>query len=127
MIAILLMLAAVQDKPLDCRDPVSQSDMTQCAARDFAVADAELNVQWKKAVAAARARDKVDPAEKGRLGHADALLEAQRAWIAWRDAHCRAEGYAMRGGSAEPMIVHGCKASLTRDRTAQLHDGLEGH
>lgn len=73
MIALLLMLAAA----LDCTDPISQSDMTLCAARDLAVADAELNAQWKKSIAAARARDTADPAGKGVLGYADAALFAK--------------------------------------------------
>ena len=56
---------------------------------------------------------------------ADALLKAQRSWIAFRDGHCETEGFKYRGGSIEPLIVHSCRATLTRQRTQQLNSLLE--
>ena len=53
-------------------------------------------------------------------GGAAALKEAQRAWISFRDKACEVEGYAMKGGSAEPLLVYGCMRQLTEDRTGQL-------
>jgi len=53
------------------------------------------------------------------------LLEAQRAWLVYRDAQCRLEGYSLLGGSAQPMIVSGCLAMLTRQRTQELRDLVE--
>jgi uncharacterized protein YecT (DUF1311 family) len=49
-----------------------------------------------------------------------ALREAQRAWITFRDKACEAEGFAMRGGSAEPLLVYGCMRQLTEERTGHL-------
>jgi uncharacterized protein YecT (DUF1311 family) len=48
------------------------------------------------------------------------LREAQRAWIRFRDLECDFEGYEMRGGSGEPLLVLGCKALLTRKRAERL-------
>jgi uncharacterized protein YecT (DUF1311 family) len=53
-------------------------------------------------------------------GAAKALKTAQRAWITFRDAACEAEAYAMQGGSAQPLLVFGCRARLTRARTEDL-------
>ena len=60
-----------------------------------------------------------------RPGYFDTLLAGQRAWLTYRDQHCRSEGYTMRGGSAEPMVASQCKAKLTRARTEQLKDLMQ--
>ena len=113
-LAILLIAAP------SCEAAMTQAEMNRCAADDFAMADLDLNAQWKVTAAVMRAQDAArDPADK-RPGYYAALLAAQRAWLAYRDAHCVSEGYIMRGGSAEAMMIAGCKATLSRARTDQL-------
>jgi uncharacterized protein YecT (DUF1311 family) len=102
-----------------------QSDMNQCAYRDYLIADAAMNAQWKFTSAKAK-EDDADFAASGsaefdtREGHFATLLEAQRGWLRYRDAHCRLEGYSARGGSLEPLLSAFCKANLTRQRTEEL-------
>jgi uncharacterized protein YecT (DUF1311 family) len=48
------------------------------------------------------------------------LREAQRAWVSFRDAQCRLESFEARGGSMQPMLDSGCRAAVTRARTAEL-------
>ncbi|MBL4927713.1 DUF1311 domain-containing protein [Tabrizicola sp. KVB23] len=97
---------------------MAQSDLNICAVQDWQVADDQLNAVWPKVLAALKAADAELPAEL--KGGEKALREAQRAWITFRDAECKAEGYPMRGGSAEPLLVYGCMAALTRERTETL-------
>ena len=113
-----------------CKSPVTQMDMNICSDRDFQAADRELNAQWSLTTAQMRDLDS-EPRPSGdrRSGYFDQLRAAQRLWISFRDAHCASEGYQARGGSMEPMLVSGCRATLTRARTLQLRelaDGLEG-
>ena len=49
-----------------------------------------------------------------------ALLASQRAWISYRDAQCELEGFSMRGGTAEPLMVSSCLETLTKQRTEEL-------
>lgn len=107
-----------------------QQAINQCAYRDYLIADAELNLQWKITSAAMTARDAEFSVSASaefdkREGHFESLLEAQRAWLRYRDAHCRLDGYTARGGSMEPMIDLFCKTHLTRARTEQLMDLVE--
>jgi uncharacterized protein YecT (DUF1311 family) len=123
MMLLLALLAAGAEPPPACSDPQTQSEINLCAAEDARQADAELNRQWAATAAAMKALDEGGyAAQDGRPGYHQALLDAQRAWIRFRDLQCRVEGYAMRGGSAESMMISGCLASLTRDRTRQLRD-----
>ncbi len=106
-----------------------QQAMNQCAYRDYMIADAELNTQWKIIVAVMKARDAEFATytieNDTRPGYFESLLEAQRAWLRYRDAHCRVGGYSARGGSMEPMLVAFCKTNLTRQRTEELKALIE--
>lgn len=127
--AIILFAAAlaVADEPhIDCDNAMTQRDMNLCSYRDYQQADRELNAQWKITADVQKRYDRDPHAVKdGRPGYFDTLLAAQRAWLSYRDTHCRSEGYSMRGGSAEPLVTNGCRATLTRARTAQLKDLAE--
>ncbi|MGQ0590400.1 MAG: lysozyme inhibitor LprI family protein [Sphingosinicella sp.] len=118
IIVLLSLLVSAQEPPLDCRDPQTQQDMNGCAARDFEQADRALNETWPRVLAYVRGQD--EDMDDGRPSGESRLREAQRAWIAFRDAHCTVDSYAMRGGSAEPLLYNGCRARITEARTAQL-------
>ncbi|OZA91988.1 MAG: urease [Erythrobacter sp. 34-65-8] len=130
MIVLPLLLAAqvAPEAPQwNCADPLVQQEMNYCAHQDFLVADAELNAQWKLVAEVMKQRDKDvgDMLDDGRPGYFQTLLDGQRAWLRYRDAHCASEGYLARGGSMEPMLVSFCKTSLTKARTAQLRELTE--
>jgi uncharacterized protein YecT (DUF1311 family) len=103
---------------LDCNNAQTQSDMNQCAGLDLAHADRALNTQWVLTRSAMVETDANQDA--GQKGAEKALLKAQRAWIDYRDGQCEAEGFSVRGGSMEPMVVASCKARLTELRTQEL-------
>ncbi|MEM6267546.1 MAG: lysozyme inhibitor LprI family protein [Pseudomonadota bacterium] len=110
----------------NCNDPQAQQEMNWCAARDYKAADDALNAQWTLTADRMKARDasltKYQPDGDGRPGYFETLLEAQRAWLTYRDAHCRADGFYARGGSLEPLLVATCKTALTKTRTDELRD-----
>src|SRR3546814_18030135 len=89
ILAMLLTLTAAPDPEVNCANPQYQVEMNFCAQQEYERADAALNVQWKKTSAAMKKRDR-DPyqSDDNRPGYMATLLEAQRAWIASRDAHC---------------------------------------
>ncbi|WP_246008502.1 lysozyme inhibitor LprI family protein [Afifella aestuarii] len=102
----------------ECADPQTQAEMNACAAQTFEEADAALNEAWPKVLEYYRALDA--ELSDDLKGAEEALLEAQRTWIVFRDAHCASVGFAARGGTMEPLLVTSCKADLTRERTDQL-------
>lgn len=134
LLSLLVLLAAPawagDGEDIDCSDMTNlpQQEMNYCAAKDYEAADAELNAVWKDAVAAAVQYDKdlKEMGDDGRPGYEDTLRKAQRAWITYRDAWCDYEGFEARGGTLEPLLIAGCLADLTRTRTKDLKDVLEG-
>jgi uncharacterized protein YecT (DUF1311 family) len=106
-----------------CESPQTQSAMNACAALDLARADDALNAQWALTAARMKELDGEVLREQDRQpGYHETLLDAQRAWLRFRDAHCLSESFMARGGSMQPMLDSGCKAALTNARTAQLRD-----
>ncbi|MGD9477496.1 lysozyme inhibitor LprI family protein [Shinella sp. G-2] len=128
-LAASVSFAAAQDETaLDCGASTAQPDLNDCAYRAYEAEDAALNAAYKKAMARAKALDTENtdpPLYADPIGAADALKNAQRAWIGYRDGHCVLAGFQARGGQAEPMLVSGCLADLTRKRTDELKEFLE--
>ena len=63
----------------------------------------------------------VDAGQTGEFfGAEDALRQAQRDWIKFRDGACKAEGFLFRGGTMEPLIIATCLTRLTQRRTSDL-------
>ena len=93
-----------------CTDPQTQTDMTLCAKADFDTADETLNRLYGEV----RERLAGDEARLTRL------RDAQRAWIAYRDADCAFRASAVEGGSAQPMVEAECRTEATTRRNADL-------
>lgn len=123
IVACLTLPAAAQE--VDCANAMAQADLNQCAFQDWEAADAALNDAYQEAMALLQDWDANLPEEE--QGGAEALKEAQRAWITFRDKACEAEGYAMKGGSAEPLLVYGCMRLLTEERTNHLTSMAEAY
>lgn len=98
---------------LDCSAPMDQHSMNQCAEREYQAADRALNARYQ---ATRKAITAVDP-EADRL-----LVTAQKAWITYRDAHCRTSAQSNKGGSMEPLMWFSCLARTTEARTKDLKD-----
>lgn len=86
----------------------------RCGEAELAVQDARLNKAYKADMA-----DLADaPDAKA------ALLKAQRAWIAFRDADC-ATASALSGGTIHPIVVQNCYLEHTARRAQALEELLQ--
>ena len=89
---------------------MSQMGMNRCAAEEYERADKKLNAQWAKVQAWAK-----DDRQSAKL-----LLDSQRSWIKYRDAHCAMVADENRGGSIVPLVELICMTGMTTDRTKAL-------
>ncbi|MBC2861407.1 DUF1311 domain-containing protein [Stappia sp. 28M-7] len=99
-------------------------ELTYCAEKEWQAADARLNTAYSAAMKSMREMDANLTADL--KGAAEALKEAQRAWIPYRDKACAAAGFLARGGSMEPMLIYSCLADMTKQRTTELEQLAEG-
>ena len=116
MILLALAMMAQPATAPDCGDAMTQAEMNACSYAEYQSADAALNAEWTIARDVAKRRDLF--AE---------LLKAQRAWLAFRDAHCEAVAAQYAGGSIRPLIHNSCLTELTETRTTQLREMSEAN
>lgn len=107
--ALLIADIAYAQSEAECVSPQGQQMMNACAAKEYREADDALNAAWASAKAFGDA-----------IGQGDALLEAQRAWLAYRDAACAVQASPYEGGSLQPFVHATCLSRITKERTAML-------
>jgi uncharacterized protein YecT (DUF1311 family) len=76
----------------------------------FDAADKEMNVAYQKLLGTLEDEGK------------STLREAQRAWLAWRDAPAEFDSHHLAGGKLRPLERWGSRLKATEARTARLLD-----
>ena len=109
LIALALFLQFAE--PASCPGDTTPA-INACAAAEFDAADAELNRYYRAAL------------DRLRSGKEDAtatqLVDAQRAWIRYRDAECDSVYSYWSGGTIRTLMGITCKTRLTRLRTYMI-------
>ncbi len=110
-VALLLLAstAARADDKIDCKSQnLNQMQLDQCAGQDFTASDKNLNTLYHTLMV------KYDAAN-GAL-----LKDAQRKWLAFRDAECTYETNGTVGGTINPMMDTMCRTRMTNTRIKEL-------
>lgn len=90
----------------DCSKLTTQLELNRCASKNFKSADAMLNDVYQQAMAQLD-----DAATRQRL------IDAERAWVRYRDEECAYEvGPEQGGGSIWPMEMGNCLEEHTAAR-----------
>ncbi|MBF0401572.1 MAG: DUF1311 domain-containing protein [Magnetococcales bacterium] len=98
---------------IDCAKPMGTVEEKYCTGEAYRAADADLNQSW------ATFTSGLEP------GFKQALIEAQRAWVTYRDRNCDAETFLARGGTGYISFYNLCLERMTRQRTEVLRTLLE--
>jgi uncharacterized protein YecT (DUF1311 family) len=104
----------VHSQQLNCTNSQTQLEMNQCAAKAAQNADRELNRVYKLVQAKYRG-SRLEPQ----------LVDAQLAWIRFRDLKCRFASNRYKGGSIAPMVYSRCLERTTRQQTDELKNYLK--
>jgi len=83
-------------------------EVDNCFARAYKAADSQLNEVYQQI------RQRLTPEEQQQL------LAAQRLWMQFRDATCKAESDLYKGGSQASPAYTACLEEETRHRTADI-------
>lgn len=94
--------------------------MADCISSETAAWDAILNEEYKATQAALAEQDSAGGAHI--LDRTDALLAAQRAWIAFRDADCTARYAIWQDGTIRTIVGANCHLTMTASRAIELRD-----
>jgi uncharacterized protein YecT (DUF1311 family) len=92
----------------DCDNAQTQVEMNLCAQMRFQKAEAELNSLYNQLLALVKNDEK------------KLVVQAQRQWLAYREAHCKIYEEMYKGGSMLPMVIFGCREETTLSRIKEL-------
>jgi uncharacterized protein YecT (DUF1311 family) len=93
---------------VSCNQPSSTVEEAGCFARASDAADKELNSLYAQVRSVLSTEERSD------------LLEAQRAWLKYRELTCTAEYKLYGGGTGGPVTRMACLAAITEERVATL-------
>ncbi|MBV6625038.1 MAG: DUF1311 domain-containing protein [Rivularia sp. (in: Bacteria)] len=98
---------------VNCNNPVTTFEMRVCAGQRYEKADKKLNQVYRQL--------------KPRLGKSQQkkLVDAQLAWIQFRDKTCAFSGAFAEGGTLETVLEVSCLADVTETRVKDLEGYLE--
>lgn len=100
--------------------------ITSCLLAEATVWDGFLNAEYQAAQARAKSADAEEAAYFPEFANwSEALLDAQRAWITFRDSECALAYAAWGAGSMRNIASADCQMRMTADRTIELRSRLE--
>lgn len=92
----------------------TQQEMNNTAFKEYKKEDEEMAKMYKKVMSTRNTKESKN-----------LLLEAQRAWIKYKEAHCKSVADIYEGGSMAPLVYYSCLTELTIERKARLKSILE--
>lgn len=114
--AAFAMAAVSSAHALDCNNPVSTVDMNDCAVQEQQQVEKQLNDVYRGVLAATPA--KVGGAKP--VKPKDSLVAAQRLWVKFREADCKAVLDLWSEGSIRNLQYLGCMRDHAQLRINQL-------
>ena len=94
--------------------------ITDCILAETREWDSILNEQYQATQAHAAEMDAAVPSSM--MDRSDALRDAQRAWIAFRDADCGARYAMWQDGTIRTIVGANCRMTMTAQRAIELRD-----
>jgi uncharacterized protein YecT (DUF1311 family) len=128
----------ISAQKMDCSKAASSAEQDECAARELAMAEADLNDAFSDALqhytptadeqrenAALPRYDKEHEAQYKRRMRRD-LEISQKIWSQYRTAACASVSDMYDGGTISPAATSLCKVEITQQRIKFLHDYFAG-
>lgn len=98
---------------VNCNNPQTTLEMRVCAGESYGKADKKLNQVYRQL------KPKLGARQQKRL------VNAQLAWIKFRDKSCAFEGAFAEGGTLQPVLKLNCLADFTKQRVKDLQRYLQ--
>ncbi|WP_169805835.1 lysozyme inhibitor LprI family protein [Azohydromonas lata] len=114
-------LAALPAHALDCKNAMNTMDMNDCAAIEQKAVEVRLNEVYQRVM---KELDKPDEELEKYSEVRKKLLEAQRAWIRFRQSDCDAQYAYHMDGSMRNLVYLGCMRSRAERRIKDLEEYL---
>jgi uncharacterized protein YecT (DUF1311 family) len=119
MKALFALSIAVLSPPAFAGDCEPMSPQAHQACMNAAASEAALNSTYQQILKMYDKQAKVDPS---RLQLKNALVEAQKHWVKFREADCKAVELSYAGGTGQLAFGVECRTDHAKSRTKELED-----
>lgn len=117
--ALLILLTMHAAHAADCKNATTTVDIDECAAQEQKQVEAKLNTVYQRVI---KKLDKPDADGESYSEMKTSLIAAQRAWIKFRDADCKAVYTRYASGTIRTAMFIGCMQSHTEQRIRELEE-----
>ncbi|CAG7857461.1 hypothetical protein MCAMS1_02295 [biofilm metagenome] len=115
---MMLYLSSQATMAVDCGKAITTPDINECASVEQEKVEVQLNAAYKKII------QKLDHPEPDFAEHYAVikkdLVDAQRAWVKFREADCTAVYTLYRDGTIRNVMYIGCMQSRAEQRMKEL-------
>jgi uncharacterized protein YecT (DUF1311 family) len=101
---------------LGCDKAITTPDINECAATEQNKVEVKLNEKYKNIL------QKLEDTKSGDVETKKALIEAQRAWVKFREADCNALYTYYRDGTIRTVMHTGCMQNHAEQRMKELKE-----
>ncbi|MFZ6718805.1 lysozyme inhibitor LprI family protein [Undibacterium sp. Ji49W] len=115
----ILLCAGASSYALDCKKAVSTMDLNECATIEAKKVEAKLNRVYQQAL---KSLDQPDTETELYSEMKKKLINAQRAWVKFREADCDAVFQRHASGSIRTIMQIGCMQTHAERRIQDLED-----
>lgn len=98
---------------VNCSNPQTTIEINQCTRREADAADRQLNQVYQQL------KPKISRQQQQKL------IQAQQAWIKFKDATCAYEQAQFEGGTISTSVYFNCLTQVTQQRTKDLQRYLQ--
>ena len=123
-IALVIFLLSSNALALDCNKAISTPEINACAKQEQEKVEAELNAVYKEVM---KSLSEPDTEYEKPSEVKAALIEAQRAWIKFREADCNAVYIQNQGGTIRTVMYISCMQQRAKQRIKELRNFIEAY
>ncbi|MCK7595620.1 lysozyme inhibitor LprI family protein [Pseudomarimonas salicorniae] len=105
-----------------CDSAVTTVELNACAAKELEKAEEALNATYRRVLGQLAEAGESDPDAK--LAR-EQLVAAQRLWIKYREADCRAVFTLHQSGTMRTLMELGCMSGHATQRTRELESFIQ--
>ena len=119
LLTLPLVFFSLTAQAIDCSKAITTPDINACASADQKKVETKLNTIYRRVI---KSLDQPDTELEKFSEMKSTLIEAQRAWVKFREADCTAVSTLHASGTIRTAMYIGCMQSHAERRIKDLED-----
>ena len=116
---LLIVVPTLSHAKPDCKEVITTPDINQCAQIEFESVEKKLNETYRRVL---KSLNKPDEDMVSYSGIKKGLIEAQKAWVSFRQKDCNAYFTLHASGTIRTVMYIGCMQSHAERRIKEISE-----